>query len=612
MPIQEVTSFKQILSDYVNNNLLDKNGLLSSMKITKELNFKNQMLEEVTKHTQFLDDTASIPERIFCILNDVVEKKMCMCGKRIEFLSNIKGYRKACRRCFRKMLPNFKTDGLGLVNYKNNIKKTFAEFLKEPNQEIVPKEEVVNFIKTRVEAMKINMANESRSCRMFFRTSDLQDHKNMLRSIIEYTNYMELDHSNYKFSQRIYDILNDIRGKKCEICKIENTSFRNFFLGYYKVCVVNKCAYALASDIYTANHNKIIRKRLEEQGFEMLDKNPLIRIGNNKINLKCKNCNGIFLRDISDGDWKHIVCRGCYLAHGISHEEKSVLNFIKEIYINENILENQRLFDDSKREIDIFIPSKNLAIEYNGSAWHSFGSNFPDNFHLESKRKFEHFKKYNLTKDKNIQLLQICSTEWMNLTKKEIWKSILRSKMGLCTKIHARQCDIVELSETDKNDFLNNNHMLGMDNSKIKLGLIYNNELLFVMTFGKPRFNKNYEWEMLRFCSKIHTTVVGGASKLLKSFIKKYNPKNILSYADMRYSNGSSYKNIGFNYVKNTTPSYCYVRKEKRISRFSAQKHNQPKFLENFDKNKTEVQNMMDNDYRRIWDCGMMLFAWNS
>jgi hypothetical protein len=72
-----------------------------------------------------------------------------------------------------------------------------------------------------------------------------------------------------------------------------------------------------------------------------------------------------------------------------------------------------------------------------------------------------------------------------------------------------------------------------MDNSKIRLGLKYNNELVFIMTFSKPRFNKNYEWEMVRFCGLKDHTIVGGASKLFKHFVEKYNPKSVLSYADL-------------------------------------------------------------------------------
>ena len=148
-----------------------------------------------------------------------------------------------------------------------------------------------------------------------------------------------------------------------------------------------------------------------------------------------------------------------------------------------------------------------------------------------------------------------------------------------------------------------------MDNSKIKLGLEYNGILLSVMTFSKPRFNKNYEWELVRFCNLLNHNVVGGASKLLKHFIRNYNPKNLISYADLRYSNGNMYKTIGFTFKHYTPPSYVYIKGDNVLSRFSCQKHKLSKILPNFDENKTETQNMMHNNYRKLWDAGTMLFV---
>ena len=105
--------------------------------------------------------------------------------------------------------------------------------------------------------------------------------------------------------------------------------------------------------------------------------------------------------------------------------------------------------------------------------------------------------------------------------------------------------------------FLNNNHIQGNDKSQIYLGLYYNEELISVMTFGSPRIamgnkNKNYNknsYELIRFCNKLNTNVVGGASKLLKYFIKNYKPEHIFSFADLRWSNPNQnlYINIGKN-----------------------------------------------------------------
>jgi hypothetical protein len=147
-----------------------------------------------------------------------------------------------------------------------------------------------------------------------------------------------------------------------------------------------------------------------------------------------------------------------------------------------------------------------------------------------------------------------------------------------------------------------------MSNAKVKLGLKYDNQLVSVMTFSKPRFNKKYEWELVRFCNLLNHTVVGGASKMLKYFVDKYAPKNLISYADARYSKGDMYKSLGFTFIKYTPPAYIYIKGDKIVSRFTAQKHRLSKLIKSFDINKTELHNMLDAGYRRMWDAGTMLF----
>ena len=127
------------------------------------------------------------------------------------------------------------------------------------------------------------------------------------------------------------------------------------------------------------------------------------------------------------------------------------------------------------------------------------------------------------------------------------------------------------------------------------------------MTFSKNRFKKNSnEWEMVRFCNLLNTNVVGAASKLFKHFNKHFNNDNlpIISFSDRRFFNGNLYKTLGFEFNKNTTPSYIYWKDSKVLNRMSCQKHKLPKLLENFDVDKSEYQNMIANGWKRVWDSG--------
>jgi hypothetical protein len=109
----------------------------------------------------------------------------------------------------------------------------------------------------------------------------------------------------------------------------------------------------------------------------------------------------------------------------------------------------------------------------------------------------------------------------------------------------------------------------------------------------------------LRFCNKLNTTVVGGFSKLLKHFIKNHNPIKIISYADRRWSVGKVYKNNGFTFYNNTQPNYWYMKYYKeREHRFKYIKSNLHKLLSDFNPTLSEWENMKNNKYDRIWDCG--------
>jgi hypothetical protein len=163
---------------------------------------------------------------------------------------------------------------------------------------------------------------------------------------------------------------------------------------------------------------------------------------------------------------------------------------------------------------------------------------------------------------------------------------------------------------------LDENHIQGKVGSSINVGLYYNNVLVSIMTFGKKRKslgNKtiiNDEYELIRFCNKLNTSIIGGASKLLNYFIKTYNPNEIVSYADRRWSKGDLYQKLGFKRIKNTNPNYFYIINKKRKNRFEFRKDLLIK--EGFDANKTESQIMDERGILHIYDSGSILFIFRN
>jgi hypothetical protein len=253
-------------------------------------------------------------------------------------------------------------------------------------------------------------------------------------------------------------------------------------------------------------------------------------------------------------------------------------------------------------EIDISIPSKNLAIEIDGLWWHSIGKG------EETKKNIEaHLWKTRQCEERGIQLIHVTDNEWKN--KRPIVESILRAKLGMCERIYARKCEIKEVTSKESISFLNDNHIQGYAASKINLGLYYSGNLMMLMTFGSSRYNKRYDWELVRMSSILNVTVVGGMSKLLSSF-RSTHTGNIISYCDRRYSNGHSYE-MDFVPLKETPMGYFWTDGNIIISRHKSQKSNLKKWLLSYDPSKSESDNMFSAGFKRFWNCGNLVYEIN-
>ena len=315
-----------------------------------------------------------------------------------------------------------------------------------------------------------------------------------------------------------------------------------------------------------------------------------------------RNCDldkDTYSRDYIKGHWDWEV----FLTTGKqSKEELELLDFIKTIYNGEIQTSVRNIIP--KAEIDIFIPNINIGIEYNGLYWHSEkGGRFKD-YHQSKMEKAQ---------NKNIHLIQIFSDEWLN--NKEIVKNKLKSILSeKSDKVYARKCEIREILPKDKNEFLNKHHIQGEDRSQIKLGMFYNEILIGVMTFSQPRISLGGNpsikdvYELSRYASSIY--IVGGASKFISYFRKKYNPKQIYSYSDNRWTdpNDNMSLKIGFIKEKTSGPNYFYTKDYTiRLHRYNFNKFKLKEM--GADISKTEFRIMEELGYTKIWDCGSTKYS---
>ena len=327
---------------------------------------------------------------------------------------------------------------------------------------------------------------------------------------------------------------------------------------------------------------------------------------------KCRKCGKVFASRMMWGASYYARCLDCNpYVYTLSNFEKEIADFINSIgngFVGLNKTdENRRII--KPQEIDIVVKKngKNvLFIEADGLYWHSTEN---------GKDQFYHRLKTDRCNELGIQLIHIFEDEWNH--RQDIVKSRIKNLLGIYDKtIYARKCEIKELNSKESKIFFDETHIQGNCNASIRFGLVYENELVAAMSFGRRRKITNSqsntgEYELLRFSTKLGYHVVGGAGKLLKHFERTIsNLKMLTSYADARWSIGKLYKVLGFKLDHISAPNYWYMppRFEERLYRYGFRKSMQKKILPIFDENKTEMENMLANGYHIIYDCGNYVF----
>lgn len=305
-----------------------------------------------------------------------------------------------------------------------------------------------------------------------------------------------------------------------------------------------------------------------------------------------------------------------YMKKSHSTLEDEVYSYLSSSAPGLVIERDVRRFWQGNSEIDIYLPELNIGIECNPTFTHN--STQGDCWGGPPKSSTYHKSKTILCEAQGIRLIHLFGYEWTN--KQEIMKSIMLSVIGQTpNKIFARKCIVREVSSTESMKFLNENHRQGSATSSIRLGLYYNNELVSLITFGKPRhtIGKSHSgsYELIRFCNKLNTSVVGGASKLFSYFKENYNIETVYSFSDRARTSGNLYKVLGFTLDHTSDPGYVWVNldTDAYVNRVAAQKQNIQKTLNDYtiDLTQSESQIMEAHNYVKVYDSGQCYWIWN-
>lgn len=240
------------------------------------------------------------------------------------------------------------------------------------------------------------------------------------------------------------------------------------------------------------------------------------------------------------------------------------------------------------RRPDFFLQKNGKELYINLDGLHSHSELKKDkNYHIELCREFTRCKS---------QIYQFRSDEIRD--RPTIIRSLICNYFNLnLTKIPARKCTLLKVSSLSASQFLEKNHMMGQYKAASYYGLYYTNELVSLIGVQK----KDENIEIARYCTKINHSIQGGLSKMLKFITKSYNPKEIISFVDLRYATGHSYKKLEFT-EQQITPSWRWTN-----GVFS---YNRLKCRANMDQRKlTQAEYAKEFGWVKIYDAGQAKFT---
>jgi len=530
--------------------LQNKNIILSNLKINKQasrlLDKNNALKNLLVEETHFLHTNATNRERLCCIINNIKKQPTCKMCGKPVTFNKSKGY-------YNSYCPNTKG------NTCSGKDKNVLDRQKNTTLEKYGVENPQQSLDVRKKTTQTNL-------KRYGAKTPAQSEK-IKRKIIQ-TN------------MKRYGVNNPMQHPAIHNKAIKTLKCRRGAEYYTQIGMTSEV-------IEKINNKSWLQKQHVENKKTLTDIAKMLDITPATISKYFQRYNiPVILHDVK---------------YNTSAGEKEIIKYINEIYDGSIITKCRDII--TPYELDVYIPDLNFAIEYNGIYWHS---------ELNGKDIIYHLNKTEMCQKKGIVLIQIWDKEWNE--NEEIVKSRISSALQLNKKIFARKCIVREIDFTEKKKFLNKTHIQGDCYSKINLGLFYNEKLVSVMTFGKPRYNKKYQYELIRFSSLNNFSIIGAAGKIFSYFVKNFSPSSVISYADKRWGTGATYTKIGFEHIGSSCPNFFYFSQHGNsqvlYSRLKFQKYKLKNILKDYDPKLTAWENMVNNGYNRIWDCGNEIYVY--
>lgn len=391
------------------------------------------------------------------------------------------------------------------------------------------------------------------------------------------------DHNKEKYGVSNVSSLNTVKEKK-KTTTVEHYGVDNIFKDteYIKDCYHKKLGVSHPMKLKTIKE-KVSDTYEERTGYRHPNQNPEVQSRMKEDMLR------------KYGVEYGVQLPTCVLHGGMSKPEKKFADLLDEHAINYT-----REFPLKGLRYDFKVDD--ILVEINPFATHNSTWGI---YHCDPKSRTYHQGKTKLAEENGYRCIHIF--DWDDIEK--VVKLFYERK-----RVYGRKCEVKEITPYVASDFCQLHHLQNYAKSSINIGLYYEDELVSVMTFGKPRYNKNYEWELVRYCSSYN--VVGGAEKLFSYFVKHYNPSSVISYCDRAKFTGDTYIKLGFKLKTWNTPSKHWYKENCDKSHITdnllRQRGYDQLFNANYGKGTSNEQLMIDAGYVEMYDCGQSTYVWNN
>jgi len=338
----------------------------------------------------------------------------------------------------------------------------------------------------------------------------------------------------------------------------------------------------------------------------------------NQASAICPSGKHIITYAMAEGALQNYNCPHCNNT-GISKAEQELSAWIESLgLVTERYkIPKEEISPGKHKEIDIYIPSMKIGIEYCGLYYHSEKPRADKVGDLEylsylNEIKNKHSAKRLLCQKNEIRLITVFEDEW--ISRQDQVKGYLKSVFGVNSeKVDARKCTVELLDTKAANRFIDEYHIQGSASTTVEVafGLKINGKIIGAITGNRHHRSSGSGTLVLgRLCFLSGVSVRGGSSRLL-SALMKWGQDNgyskIVSWSDNRWSEGRVYEALGFELEDESGPDYSYVRAGVKDRRFA--KQSLKKTSEERNGSQTERELRMSQGYFRIWDCGKKRWA---